>query len=328
MAVFAREVGYVRWTTEATTQASTKLATSSSRTGEDGGSGDSRRYLPPEDGRVRSRYGVVAAADCYRITASSLPNLGSYSDSTPLSIVGPGCSGSLISTSTVKPKYATPALRARMGTTAVTLWPFAIPNQRVPNATRRRAAERRREAISNLEAMNRRAIEGCEYCDSRVPEDVWHILLECPAARYRSLRQQLMADVPEFLIDVLKLIGEILTRYIKSYGAKDSEVDPVWAAKRVITRDIIERCDWTSPVGHFLLFRLLTVLPFPPSALPPASSGRQVDPSRELLTLLRNLFESICLPRRVIRPLANKWIRWSYKWLIRFAETRCNKRRW
>jgi hypothetical protein len=37
------------------------------------------------------------------------------------------------------------------------------------------------------------------------------------------------------------------------------------------------------------------------------------------------MFDAVSLPRRYLRPLADMWIRWSYKWLIQFGDLRCDK---
>lgn len=316
--IFSRDVAYIRWAADATRRAGQKLA------GE--GPNNFATYSPPPNGRVRSRYGIVAAADTYRISATTLPPLGSLADSTPLSIVGPGCSGSIISISTVRPKYASPALRARMGTVAVTIWPFGIPNQRPPTAARRVAAERRRQAFATLEEANRRAVSGCEYCDSIDPEDVWHVLLECPSRRYTDFRRDLIRDAPLFVSFLLDDIKSALMRYDNSYGADPEETNPAWAAWKAVSTRHVEECDWSSSTGTFLLFRLLTVLPFPPSVLPSPRSTHS-DPSLTLISLLGQLFAAISLPRRFLRQFSNTWVMWSYKWLIRFGEARCNRRR-
>ena len=176
-----------------------------------------------------------------------------------------------------------------------------------------------------LADANRRAIAGCEHCGSAQAEDVWHVVLECAAARYRDLRQRLIADVPSIVSGIRKAVERALKRYSESYGARPGDTAMASAACNALTRDAVTGCNWTSPTGRLVLFRLLTVMPFPPSLIPPLRNSGSV-PTRRLLSLLGQMFAATRLPRRFLRSLANKWLRWSYKWLKLFGDARCDRR--
>lgn len=317
---FSRNVGHVLWASEAMHKVAQRPhdGTESSRA--------SREYSPPTDGRMRSRYGVIAAADAYRIHPSRIPNLGKLADSTPLSLVGPGSSGALICLATIRPKYSTPALRARIGTLAVALWPFGIPTQRLQPKSRLKARERRQQAAKNVAEANRRAVKGCEHCGSESPEDVWHVLLECTAPRYRAARQEMIASAPGLVCTIARRILEGIKGYACTYGAMPTIQTPdATAACESLQEDAAKPHDWASKVGHFLLFRLLTVLPFGPTDVPRLRECRNSS-TEKLSRDLGQLLENTRLPRRFLRQLSNDWIRWSFKWLKRFGDIRCDTR--
>jgi hypothetical protein len=310
--VLGRNMGYVWWASEAVDAATRKMPTGTNTT--------SQAYAPPADGRIRSRFGVIAAADTYRIDAHTMPDLGNLRDSTALAIVGPSCSGSLIAASTVRPKYAGPAIRCRMGTVAITVWPFgALP----ASCGGRRTARTRAATARYLEDANRRAVEGCANCGANTPEDVWHAVLECSSHRYSTLRQRLLADVPIFLQQIAAETTKAMTKYDESYRARPaSGTETARKACRSIPAMCAQALNWETTEGRFLLYRLLTVMPFPATTTPTGEQACRT-PEQLLLHTLGTAFSHTQLSPRFLRILSNVWVLWSYKWLSRFGAARC-----
>ena len=243
-----------------------------------------------------------------------------------LSLVGPGRSGALICIATVRPKYSTPALRARIGTLAVALWPFGIPTQRLQPKSRLKAREKRLQAAKNVAEANRRAVKGCEHCGSQSPEDVWHVLLECTAPRYRAARQEMIASAPGLIHTIADRILEGIKGYAGTNGAMPTiKTELAIAACQSLKDDASRIHNWAFKVGHVLLFRLLTVLPFGPTDVPRLRESRTTS-IEKLSRDLGELFETTRLPRRFLRQLSDEWIRWSFRWLKRFGDIRCDTR--
>jgi hypothetical protein len=163
----------------------------------------------------------------------------------------------------------------------------------------------------------------CVICGMETPEDVWHVVLECSDRRYRVARQEMLDSVKVLLKTIGSALFEALEAYIEGYGS-ESYGGMLEAVKlsEALQDSAHDSYDWTSETGQFLLYRLLTVMPFGPTTI---RYGRQsrLTPVDKLARDLGQLFEYIDLPRRFLRRLSNEWIRWSYKWLKRFGDIRC-----
>jgi len=136
----------------------------------------------------------------------------------------------------------------------------------------------------------------------------------------------MLGSAPAILHTLVERIADGLKGYAETNGAMPTMgTKDAIAACRSLQDEASRIHNWGFKVGHFLLFRLLTVLPFGPSDVPRLRESRNT--SIEKLSIdFGQLLANTRLPRRFLRQLSNDWIMWSFRWLKRFGDLRSDTR--
>lgn len=178
--------------------------------------------------------------------------------------------------------------------------------------------------------MARAARDGCNYCRAitgqAYPEDPWHLAFHCVRPGLVRVRERMFADVTRFLTSMCRLLYRLVEEYqycFVSYAPFGPELVPTFQAINQALQTLsLDSFEWDTDAGHTLIYRLLLLLPFPPSLTTGFNSTRrEVAASHSLGTV----FERLCLPRRYLKHLSNMWARWSHKWLMEMGEVRSGK---
>ena len=155
----------------------------------------------------------------------------------------------------------------------------------------------------------------CGLCGSGELLDFYHIFFECTlhSTHPTHPREDLQRSCIRLLRELVVLLVAAKDKFRHALRAQGMD----WLATYLgdtVTRDVslgIDQVDWASPVGRFLLYRTLLVLPWPARVTSNTSTGMEMalpgDPA--LVTrVLGTLFDSISVQHRYLRPLANKWV--------------------
>jgi hypothetical protein len=79
--------------------------------------------------------------------------------------------------------------------------------------------------------------------------------------------------------------------------------------------------NWHSRDGKAVIFRLVTVVPFPAKI---ATALPDQLPQLQLVHCLGQIFDSTVVQDRWLRPLANHWVKWAVRQIRRFADVRAD----
>ena len=275
--------------------------------------------------------------------------LGTAAFATPMSRVGPGCT-SLFNVCTLPSRCCNSIMRLRTGQQAFTLYPFHAYNPE-PNggdgdsdddgaaaaaaagvAPDRDAVLAARKATRNAAWRSRKREEyrakPCPHCapppGAPVPaltpamtECPWHLLFLCREPRVAALQQDMQRDAASFLSKLLPQLSTVSSTCYKLCDTVtvQTEVQRLTAAYLQPATAPALAAYWQTPSGHFLLNRLLTVLPFPVEAV--------TDPIADSpATCLGRIFGAITAPNRGLRKVANLWVAWANRWIYKFATLR------
>lgn len=246
---------------------------------------------------TRSAKARQHAADAYLSYGSTAAKLGPAGPATPLSALGPSCSGALLRLATRQSlnSGACSAIsmlaRARLGAASLTMPPYSPRDWLLDPDSEHGVA-----APGDYEDSARG--RPCPLCFSNYSADPWHLLNECPhpavSGAAARCRRRLAAHV--------SVLCKLAVDAQKPYGA------PATAAARVAQADVsaaVPLVDWSSADGAFLFFRLVLVLPFPAAV----TDGRA--DACPLTSALGRLFDAVCVRDGDLRELANYWVDWS-----------------
>lgn len=137
----------------------------------------------------------------------------------------------------------------------------------------------------------------CYRCTSP-GESPYHVCTSCTWGPAQAERDRVISGLPQ-------VIGDIATKALRA-RQQDPAAD-LSAAEHARVNDLITQAqllDWTSDQGKWILFRLLTVAPWPSSAAAPGHG---------LVASLGRLFDDVIAKNHRIRPLANRWVVWAGK---------------
>ena len=206
--------------------------------------------------------------------------LGARQGSTPISISGPGCSGSLLAHSDTR-KYPA-VMSAQLGDEALATPPFA-------NATTSATPWSQRDWIND---------HACRLC-GRTTETIYHLACVCDHPTATSFRDSAHASL-RTLIHLLWTNGRALIRH--------------HARQHVIhVADAVAMTEYTGgrapPLAeqHFLLYWMLMATPWPRSATTTIDYGSHF----HVAAALGSLFDSLNARPGYLRVWADTWLSWS-----------------
>ena len=218
--------------------------------------------------------------------------LGIAGPATPLSIRGPGCSGSLLLRTSINGiQHIINALAtARLGVKALSTPPVSPVSWLLP------------EHATDDDWRNDAIGRACPLChvNNEMSADSYHILCECTHENVVTAREELQIKIKIFLVNLV----ESCYKAQSASGQGAPLLDITRAARNNLIRTI-ENIVWASEMGNFLLFRCCLVLPYPADCV--SVADRDDNP----VWYLGQLFDSICVRNRDLRNVANLWVKWG-----------------
>jgi len=223
------------------------------------------------------------------------PLLGNKQHSTPLSIPGPGCSGSILSNARVHKSVIDRVLAHRAGRNhAYLTGPSRAAQARESSGDAGCGAA----AASQRDAAAWGRPDRCLACAAAghdEPDDMYHHLIECPAteAQRRTLRVIGRRAVEGILSEAAKLVREVPALL------KDVE-----HGRMVLDKGI----QWHTAHGKAMLFHLALAQPWS-AVLVPWRQRIDSDGDGTLATVLGEIFDKINLQPYRTWPLCTRWAR-------------------
>lgn len=270
----------------------------------------------------------IAALHCVGLLTAA--HLGVDSRATPLSAVGAGgCSGSIIAHGDEACHDRVAVMRLRMGRACLAYWPFFAAAQAVGDTvadTHAGGAHTEGQVdppnsvtvpVSSKWTGPARfaafAAPGpCPVCDATGARDTdggpFHLAFECSNTDMQEASAAVCAAAPSM---VKSLCSDILAALDAARVTRDVH------GRLVETVDMtLEGFNWKSEDGKHVLYRLLTVTPFPAVMARVAGS-----PTRPLLLTqaMGQLFDSVTLEARWLRRLGVKWTRQAGGHIVHLA---------
>lgn len=201
-----------------------------------------------------------------------------------------------------------------------------MPSVRPPRSARlpRSAAGRAMRGAALAGALTERlrysGSAPCPLCDAdgkrRTQDGTFHLFCECTHPAVQAEREALQSTL-------LTLLGRLTTLICNALRAQSA---PAETRQRV--SDLSDKlltlaatANWNSRDGKAIIYRLVTVVPFPAkiaTALPDLLSQLQ------LVHCLGQIFDSTVVQDRWLRPLANHWVKWAVRQIRRFAHVRAD----
>jgi hypothetical protein len=271
--------------------------------------------------------------DTHAGLSQDVNSLGDFRGFTPLSRLGPGCSGSTFSlVPTTEASSYLPFIAAlRLGRTGLFLqactpptclsFPEALRTARPRGAPRRKQKkpkpaprakpqhehEEPREPTDEESLIHNwhRAASGaaplpCPLCDSpSSPLGPFHVLLVCPHPATSAARA---AAVPLLLSLLTRIYSEL---YVVRERTRQGHWRPAPPAALVAAQaratEVRERCSsWSDADRDFTLYRLLLALPWGATAVPGGSSP--------VSSSLGAAFDATAAPHHLLHPIINRWV--------------------
>ena len=224
--------------------------------------------------------------------------LGELPDRTPMSMVGPGCSGALTALSKVNYTYTRAHMRLRAGRAAFAYEPWAQDDETDGDL---------RDRLVRYASAGR-----CPLCDpdgSRGTDDgPWHLFLDCTHEDVVQCRRDLCAAAPGIVQRLMDSVAEAQGR--------QTGKSPQLEARAAHLAALLAETSWSSADGRHVLLHLLTVLPWTAAI---ADGGLT-----PLSHWMGGVFDSATLTRRNLRRTATRAVSWANHWIERFADTRWN----
>lgn len=222
---------------------------------------------------------------------SRCADLGQARGYTPMSVIGPCCSGDLLSLSERQlPDTTRCALvYARSGAVALHFWPLAPAHWRSAGDTSRLTPEQ-------WQALGDR--RPCPLCLANGIQDTtldpWHIFCECPTPALISRRAEVWSGLSAVIADIARLAAAAM------YPGMPPAPSPAVTA-------LLPLSGMASTEARFLLHRFLVGMPWPAAVAPHCAPGGL------MVAALGALFDEVQAPNHRIRPIANLWISWASK---------------
>ena len=239
-----------------------------------------------------------SAAHTHYLTLGMTHNatlLGEQRGSTPCSITGPACHGSLLATAH-HGRYPAVA-SALLGLEATSRWPFC---------DRPTAADR--ELWRGTETYKQRLTpRACRLCHDRdSTEDIFHLACECTHPAMTSVQSDIAATLPG-------LVTSIWAQGLAAIEAGNASPPELSAAQQ---RALDQLRDGMEPDGasarelQTLTYRCLLGNMYPSAA---------ALPDQHALAALGALFDALDVTARHLRPFAAAWLPWCERHLCGLA---------
>ena len=221
--------------------------------------------------------------------------LGTRRRSTPVSLIGPGCSGSLLALCHTGQYHAVAS--AALGAEAMMRWPFAS------NTAEERAAWD--GANTYRPRVERRT---CRLClGENTMEDLYHLVCECSHASMREMQRSLLAGLPTVVRAIWYLGLEAIDADEMPRPQSHAEQ---YAALIQLAHGSVGALE-TDTQLRALVYRVLLACPFPAAAAAPGQAG---------LAALGELFDAMNVNSRWLRKWSLEWLRWSDRTIHRAAQ--------
>ncbi len=261
---------------------------------------------------------ALAALHCVGFRLSS-EELTRYPYATPMSAVGPGCSGSLMRFTTTAPN-GRGCIIARMGRKAFAYAPFCGTGCEAPGDIDQECGyldEPKPPSVDRhvwlIKKYSRQV--ACPFCGHH-EDGPFHLFCECPAPQLRRLRRLMVTSLLTMLERLSKSIDDAIWR---------STTDQALARRvQTRTRKLRSRIrKFRQSAGepqwldvHFTAFRMMLVTPFP-AKLPELAASML-----PLSLRLGRVFDATVLPNNLMRAPANMVKKWGTEWTALFAGLR------
>ena len=223
--------------------------------------------------------------------------LGTTKAVTPLSARGPGACGAIIAGSTRRVPWQQQRLlsNVRLGRAGLYYQPLMPPHAHGQHVDYHDIA---------TPAL-------CKRCGSD-SEDPFHIVALCPFPAVAAAREAIIAELPDF---VSRLVAAALSA--TAGGPPNAPLAHGAQATADLARLLAAPAGptWSQQAGHFMLYRLLTIAPWPAACVTGSSDADA------LAALLGTVMDSTTAKAHRARPFNNLWHSWSAKRLqsIMFA---------
>ena len=251
--------------------------------------------LPP-----RSRGSAVHTAALHFHMVTPPWMLGERHGRTPVSISGPGCSGSLIALADQR-VFPTVAA-AQLGSEALHIPPFAVSSE---------------EELKATPYAERFVATPCPLCGAP-EESVYHLVTECTHASMVALQGWLQPRV----------VAQVLTIATGAVGALRRAHE--WASPQSVLeqaaldflRAAPQSLDPSSASSRFLTYWLLMGIPWPRWVGLPLGDAEGQPQSYPLVSGLGSMFDALNVQPSHLREWANQWLGWSEESLKELARVR------
>ena len=203
------------------------------------------------------------------------------------------CQGSVLSLSTIAAHKLAVVCHMRLGAKALHMAVLARGD---------RARHRDRSGDEDHDPGSRFIVrrERCPLCNT-APLDPFHLASLCTNATMVAWRAHAQVEARNLLSKIavlLKAGHNEMQRDVSSLGAE-------------VSREATA-LDVSTPVGRFVLFRLVVMLPW-------SARAAEDDLSFYPATIIGSLFDAYGLPNRLLRSLADTWGHWSIRWCWRLG---------
>ena len=263
---------------------------------------------------------------------ATLPtSLGEADDATPLSCIGPGCSGNVLSlvAEPLPPHLTSAIVHARVGKMALFDGPLAVP----PWLRTWRSQAERRDGDGDSDDDDAPPADGgwasracraapCPLC-AMPSVDPLHVLCECTDPATVSLRAEITSGVPSLIAALFRdlVLADHRARRI-SQPDLPHEPEGLDGAVAAVT-DEVRSTRWGSPAGRFLLHRLLIVMPWSERAVffPSPLRVHPLLPDAPVTWRLGILFDATALSNQYLRSFAVRWVRWAGPRVLELCKT-------
>jgi len=256
----------------------------------------------------------------------------------PLSLQAPSCT-SVVALSKAPPHKSRVILASRLGSAAMAMKPFALSMSVINLMHPTRGDDQATSSTTSAFKYNYAATRRCKLCggcSTTHRSGIFHYINECTHPGLAKFQRKLRRAT-------LHLI-QTLAKAAHKRSEKDAQRDTTWAAdpgdKRYAThrarmavdlkkiyqelRRLIRAAQnnediWSNTYVQSMLYRILLVVPFSARSLLPTPIGVPRAPGIVLVTSL--LFDNIVWPNNTLRPICTLWVNWSYKRIMKLANT-------
>ena len=255
--------------------------------------------LPPP-----SRGSAVHTAALHFNMASHPLSLGDRHGRTPVSINGPGCSGSLIA---MADQRVFPAVaRAQLGSEALHSPPFV----------ERRQVEGNADADRYTERFEARACPLCNACE----ETIYHLVTECTHPSMTAYQAWLH---PRVVVQARCIVEGAREALLKAHtAAAPLTPEEVTATSDLLSPLRVYTLDPASVSSRFLTYWMLMGVPWPRWVVVQSGLAAGLPQTFPLLSGMGSLFDTLNLQPRYLRPWAHQWLSWSEESLQELARVR------